>query len=102
MLKQFEKERNDVEFNRNCVFCKQQFTGNRSQLFTHIAEDHNFCVGQPDNIVFVDEFLNLLDDKINKKLECPYCDGSFKEKAALKEHMRKKQHKHINPKKHGI
>lgn len=33
-----------------------------------------------------------------RKLECPYCDGSFKEKSALKEHMRKKQHKHINPK----
>lgn len=31
-------------------------------------------------------------------LQCLYCERIFKDKTVLKEHMRKKQHKKINPK----
>lgn len=97
VLKQFEKERVDDSFNRPCLFCKKQFTGNRSPLFKHLAEDHNLCVGSPDNIVFVEEFLDLLEEKINHNFQCLLCEKIFKDCITLKEHMRKKQHKKINP-----
>lgn len=31
-------------------------------------------------------------------LQCLYCEGTFRDHATLKEHMRKKLHKRINPK----
>lgn len=58
--------------------------------------DHNFSVGLPDNIVFVEEFLNLLDEKLAQNI-CLYCEKIFKDRTVLKEHMRKKIHKKINP-----
>jgi len=59
--------------------------------------DHNFSVGLPDNIVFAEEFLNLLEEKLLKNI-CLYCERIFKDRNVLKEHMRKKLHKQINPK----
>ena len=58
--------------------------------------DHNFSVGLPDNIVFVEEFLSLLDKKLGQNI-CLYCERIFKDRTVLKEHMRKKIHKKINP-----
>ena len=58
--------------------------------------DHNFSVGLPDNIVFVEEFLSLLDKKLSENI-CLYCEKTFKDRTVLKEHMRKKVHKKINP-----
>lgn len=31
------------------------------------------------------------------RLQCLYCERIFKDRTVLKEHMRKKQHKRINP-----
>jgi hypothetical protein len=31
-------------------------------------------------------------------LQCVFCDKTYKDKQTLKDHMRKKQHKKINPK----
>lgn len=70
--------------------------GNRSVLFDHLNETHNLKLGNPDNIVFVDEFLNLIEKKLNSKI-CLYCERNFKDWQVLKEHMRKKMHKHLNP-----
>ncbi|KAH9381108.1 hypothetical protein HPB48_010780 [Haemaphysalis longicornis] len=86
-----------------------------------MAHDHNFSVGRPDNLgniprlpsvslcwrrvgisdilvipVYVDELLDVLEDKL-KKMLCLYCEKTFKDWQTLKEHMRKKQHKKINP-----
>lgn len=30
-------------------------------------------------------------------LQCLYCNGVFKDRSTLREHMRKKQHKKLNP-----
>ncbi|WAR26888.1 ZN277-like protein [Mya arenaria] len=68
----------------------------RSDLFNHMAEDHSFNVGQPDNLVFTNEFLDILEEKLNS-LQCLYCEKVFRDKTVLKEHMRKKQHRKINP-----
>ena len=61
-----------------------------------MAFDHNFSVGQPDNIVFVSKFLDMIEEKIESLL-CLYCEKVFKSREVLKEHMRKKQHKQLNP-----
>ncbi|EDO49813.1 predicted protein, partial [Nematostella vectensis] len=92
-----QRERSDTSFSRTCLFCKQHFEGNRSQLLSHMAEDHGFNVGLPDNLVHINEFLDLLEEKL-ESLHCLYCEKVFKDRQILKDHMRKKQHKKINPK----
>ncbi|XP_027058235.1 zinc finger protein 277-like [Pocillopora damicornis] len=92
-----QRERSDTHFSRGCLFCKQHFEGNRSSLFTHMASDHGFNVGLPDNLVNVNEFLDTLETKLTN-LQCLFCEKLFKDRTALKDHMRKKQHKKINPK----
>ena len=85
-----------------------------------MAFNHNFSVGQPDNLVFVrykrivhdavgcilysstysvslpSDLLDLLERRLND-LVCIFCEKIFKNRDVLKEHMRKKSHKKINP-----
>ena len=90
-----EFERQDTNFQRGCLFCRQDF--NRAKdLFNHMAFDHNFSVGQPDNLVFVSRFLDMIEEKLEALL-CLHCEKVFKSREVLKEHMRKKQHKQLNP-----
>ncbi len=58
----------------------------------------NFCssIGHADNIVYFDEFYQKLQDRFDR-FQCLYCEKIFYNKQILKEHMRKKQHKCINP-----
>jgi hypothetical protein len=90
-----ERERDDQTFRRGCLFCRQEFTRHRD-LFDHMAFDHNFSVGQPDNLVYVSKFLDLIESKLEALL-CLHCEKVFKSREVLKEHMRKKQHKQLNP-----
>ena len=92
-----ETERNNRNFKRTCLFCRTIFEGKHVELLDHMASDHNFSVGQPNNLVFVDELLNLLEQKLDDKV-CIFCEKVFKTREVLKEHMRKKGHKKINPK----
>ena len=47
-------------------------------------------------MVYVEELLDILEEKLDK-LVCIYCEKVFKSREVLKEHMRKKNHKKINP-----
>ncbi|CAG0881575.1 unnamed protein product [Darwinula stevensoni] len=96
VLEQYEKERNDPAFSHSCLFCKQVYVGDRAELLNHLAFDHHFSIGHPDNIVFLKEFLNLIEQKLTM-LRCLYCEKDFRDWSILKEHMRKKLHKKINP-----
>ena len=58
---------------------------------------HNFNVGQPNNLVFMDEFVDLIEEKM-ETLVCVFCEKTFGNREILKEHMRKKGHKKVNPK----
>lgn len=91
-----EKERRNTTFKRNCFFCRTTFEGSHATLFNHMAFDHNFSVGQPDNLVYVVELLDMLESKLDD-LVCIFCEKVFKSRDVLKEHMRKKNHKKINP-----
>ncbi|XP_064605513.1 zinc finger protein 277-like isoform X2 [Liolophura sinensis] len=96
VLDQQERERNDDTFSKDCVFCRKNFSGRRADLINHMASQHDFNIGSPDNLVFVDEFLDIIQSKLNNLL-CLYCEKLFKDRWTLKEHMRKKHHRRINP-----
>ncbi|XP_040570766.1 zinc finger protein 277 [Lepeophtheirus salmonis] len=92
-----EKERRNTDFNRGCLFCRLSFSEDPKNLFDHMTLDHNFSVGQTDNLVFFEELLDILEKKLID-MTCIYCEKVFKSREVLKEHMRKKSHKKINPK----
>ena len=94
-MNESQKQRSDPNFSRMCLFCRKIFSENRSQLFDHLYNDHNFFIGHPDNIIDANEFLDILEEKL-KKLLCLYCEREFKNWNVLKEHMRKKGHKTLN------
>ena len=91
-----EEERRNENFSRSCLFCRQEYNSG-SELLSHMAFDHNFNIGQADNIVFINEFLDKIDQQL-EDLVCLYCEKLFKSREVLKEHMRKKMHKKLNPK----
>jgi len=97
MLEEQRSERDDSSFSRQCLFCKQYFKRERKLLFEHMIKDHGFNIGNPDNIIHVNELLDNLAEKL-KRLRCIYCSKEFKDFAMLKDHMRKKNHKRIDPK----
>ncbi|XP_077026382.1 zinc finger protein 277 isoform X2 [Tamandua tetradactyla] len=97
ILEQQQQERNDTNFHGICMFCGAEFLGNRSVLLNHMAREHAFNIGLPDNIVNCNEFLRTLQKKLDS-LQCLYCEKTFRDKNTLKDHMRKKQHRKINPK----
>ena len=90
-------ERNDKTFKRSCLFCRTEFEESYVKLLDHMAHDHHFSVGLPHNLVFVNELLDTLEKKLDDKV-CIFCEKVFKTREVLKEHMRKKMHKKINPK----
>ncbi|XP_056138322.1 zinc finger protein 277 [Lampris incognitus] len=108
ILEQQQRERDDTSFRRVCMFCSDEFTGNRSSLLNHMAREHSFSVGLPDNIVYSTEFLDTLQSKLDKmtcyirpvSLQCLYCEKTFRDKTTLKDHMRKKAHRRINASNH--
>lgn len=50
----------------------------------------------PSFLPFHHIFINPLTHVFS--LQCLYCEGTFRDHTTLKEHMRKKLHKRINPK----
>jgi len=97
ILDEQQSERADKEFSKSCLFCKVMFHGNRAELFRHMAVDHSFNVGNPDNIVHASEFIDLLKSRLDAFV-CLFCEKDFKDWNILKDHMRKKGHKRIDPK----
>ncbi|XP_078272820.1 zinc finger protein 277 isoform X2 [Rhinoraja longicauda] len=97
VLEQQQQERIDTSFYRICMFCNGEFAGNRAVLLNHMAKDHAFNMGLPDNIVYCNEFLDLVQKKVDN-LQCLYCEKTFRDKNTLRDHMRKKQHRKINAK----
>lgn len=97
ILSQQEIERQDHTFTGKCYFCKYRVTkGNRSDLILHMTQCHKFQIGHPDNIVFAHEFLAKIK-KYFDDITCPYCIKKFKDKTTLVEHMKKKQHRRLDP-----
>jgi len=97
ILDEQQNERVDKQFSRSCVFCKVMFHGNRAELFKHMSSEHSFNIGNPDNIVHAAELIDLIKSRLDN-LICLFCEKEFKDWTILKDHMRKKGHKRIDPK----
>ncbi|KAJ8664215.1 hypothetical protein QAD02_005252 [Eretmocerus hayati] len=96
ILSEQVKERTDPSFKRGCIFCREEFSSSRIQYLEHLYNKHNISLGRPENLVFIDEYLDKIQDRIENLL-CIYCEKKFKNRIVLKEHMRKKLHKQVNP-----
>ncbi|CAH1395147.1 unnamed protein product [Nezara viridula] len=95
-LDQQKSEREDTNYSHGCLFCRQIIEPTRSEYLIHLSTQHNLQLGKPENLVYVDELIEILEQKM-EKLQCIFCERTFKDRNVLKEHMRKKMHKRINP-----
>ncbi|GBP55657.1 Zinc finger protein 277 [Eumeta japonica] len=96
LLKIHQFEREDKNFERECLFCRHTAEDTRSNYLKHLFEKHNFHIARPENLILIDELIDTIANKL-EKLQCIYCEKYFKDRTILKEHMRKKGHKRINP-----
>eukprot|EP00118_Oscarella_pearsei_P009651 m.56262 g.56262 ORF g.56262 m.56262 type:complete len:266 (+) comp34582_c0_seq1:443-1240(+) len=85
-----------TRLSRECLFCSEVGTS-RDELFSHMLSSHGFNIGSPDNVVDVAGFLDVIKAKLDQNV-CLYCEKIFRDRPTLKDHMRKKQHRKLNPK----
>ncbi|KAJ2780400.1 hypothetical protein H4R18_003481 [Coemansia javaensis] len=83
---------------RKCLFCRR-VCETRAELFRHGYHEHGFNIGLPDNLVHVDEFLAILEAKLDA-LQCLYCERTYTSQAVLRRHMRKKRHFRVSAHNH--
>lgn len=53
----------EIQLNFKKVFHLSVF---RSSLLNHMAREHSFSIGLPDNIVYCKQFLETLQNKLDK------------------------------------
>uniref|UniRef100_A0A915APY1 C2H2-type domain-containing protein n=1 Tax=Parascaris univalens TaxID=6257 RepID=A0A915APY1_PARUN len=92
-----QRERDDASFSLQCIFCRYTARGNRSKIIHHLYMIHHLNLGSPDNLVFVQEYIEHLKDKLCRN-ECIYCEKTFSDRNTLMDHMRKRNHREVNPK----
>ncbi|XP_055597442.1 zinc finger protein 277 [Uranotaenia lowii] len=96
VLTRHQFERTDRNFNRGCLYCRDFRSESRVEFIEHLYKKHFLLLGKAENLVFVDELIDTVQQKMDQ-LVCLYCEKIFKDRPTLKEHMRKKGHKRINP-----
>lgn len=89
-------ERDDTRYERECLFCRTVVKESRANFLSHLFEKHNFHIAKTENLVFIGDLIEMLSNKLDSCI-CVYCEKVFKDRNILKEHMRKKVHKRINP-----
>lgn len=94
-----QRERDDTNFQQQCIFCRYTARGNRSKIIHHLYMIHHLNLGSPDNLVFVTEYIEHLKEKLQRN-ECIYCEKTFGDRNILMDHMRKRNHREVNPKNH--
>uniref|UniRef100_A0A183C610 C2H2-type domain-containing protein n=1 Tax=Globodera pallida TaxID=36090 RepID=A0A183C610_GLOPA len=92
-----QRERDDAIFSIQCIFCRYTARGNRAKIIHHLYTIHHLNLGSPDNLVFVTEYIEHLREILLRN-ECIYCEKTYADRNILMEHMRKKNHREVNPK----
>lgn len=95
-LERHQFERMDTNYVRGCLYCRSPLDPTRYQYVEHLYTKHFLQLGKAENLVFIDELIDFIENKLSN-LVCIYCEKIFKDRSVLKEHMRKKGHKRINP-----
>lgn len=96
VLDQHQYELTDRSFNRDCIFCRDVIGPLRRDFVAHLYNKHFLYLGRARKLVFMDHLFARIEQQM-EDLICLYCEKLFKDRTALKEHMRKKGHKRINP-----
>ncbi|XP_065077896.1 zinc finger protein 277 [Ochlerotatus camptorhynchus] len=96
VLARHQFERTDGNFNRGCLYCRDLHAETRAEFLEHLYTKHFLLLGKAENLVFVDELIDTVQEKMENMI-CLFCEKVFKDRPTLKEHMRKKGHKRINP-----
>jgi C2H2 type zinc-finger (2 copies) len=96
VLARHQFERMDSNYLRGCLYCRSEVEPTRYQFVEHLFSKHFLQLGKPENLIFIDELIDFIEDRLTN-LVCIYCEKIFKDRPTLKEHMRKKGHKRINP-----
>ncbi|CAD5224097.1 unnamed protein product [Bursaphelenchus okinawaensis] len=91
-----QRERDDTTLTLPCIFCRYVARGNRSKIIHHLYMIHHLNLGSPDNLVFVNEYIEHLREKMQRN-ECIFCEKTFPDRNVLMEHMRKRNHREVNP-----
>lgn len=100
LLSQKERERKEVVAELACIFCKHVLKDSRrTALFEHFWETHHFHVGHPDNLVYLDDFVEMLRTRLHEEHKCLHCDKVFDDYSHVRLHMRKKKHLQISERK---
>ncbi|KAG0724699.1 Zinc finger protein 277 [Chionoecetes opilio] len=97
VVNQKERECQDMSFSRQCIYCSETVTGGVTNCFHHLTHQHSFSLGNPNNIVYGAQLLDILHEKL-RNLQCLCCEKIFRTHKMLREHMRKQQHRCLNPK----
>lgn len=66
VVAQKERECQDVSFSRQCIYCSEVLGGGVTSCFQHLTHQHSFSLGNPDNIVYGAELLDILHEKLKK------------------------------------
>lgn len=85
-----QQQQRDANISLDCVFCRVPQESFR-KLFRHMLVEHNFNVGNPENMVNVPFFVETLKQQLTAAC-CPQCEVTFKSSGVLRQHMRKKKH----------
>lgn len=81
VLEEQVKERSDTSFKRGCMFCRTEFSGSRVDYVKHLYQKHNILLGKPENLVFIDEFLDKVQNNIERFVSffpLPFYQASYK------------------------
>ena len=87
-------EVNDPSWTDICPVCAR-FTGNRTQIFSHLLSKHGLNCGHPNGIFNAHGLLLAIREKFDN-LICLYCEGSFPSQAVLRKHMKHRKHYRIS------
>jgi hypothetical protein len=98
LLETQQMERNTIyKKPRMCLFCNV-LCKNLPELFSHMFQDHHFNIGLLDNLIFVETFLNDLEEMTKLKKQCLFCKEIFRNGTCLRKHLKSKNHFKINGK----
>lgn len=66
VVEQKERECQDISFSRQCIYCSEVVGGGITNCFQHLTHQHGFSLGNPNNIVYGAQLLDILYEKLRK------------------------------------
>ena len=71
-----EYERGDSHYQRRCFVCRERIRGTRHDFVQHLKDDHCIKLGDPDDLVNIEQLLDLLESQLTSN-QCFHCGGFY-------------------------